>query len=206
MYTKALIIFQKIKKMIQENRKPKLLQISKYISDKILQKEHIHLIFICIQNSRRSHLAQVIAADAAYQHGLNNKVITTHSGGVEVTRIHPNTVKCLEALNYQIKQMTFNDNPIFDLFIKPQYPAIKLYSKNFEEVTHQLNKFMAIMVCSETETNCPYVPGAEKIIHLPYNDPKIADDTSYPLSEYINVAKQIQSEMHFVFSNIKQSV
>ncbi len=94
------------------------------------------------------------------------------------------------------------ENPIFELWINDKYPPIQLYSKTFDEVIQHLKSFAAVMVCSEAETNCPYVPGAEKKILIPYNDPKIYDNTNTAIDEYLKLAKQIREEMEYVFSNI----
>lgn len=190
--------------MIEKNRIEKLDILKNYIWQKIHKHENVHLIFVCVQNSRRSHLAQVIASDVVYQYNLSDRIFL-YSGGVEVTRIHPNTVQCLKALGYKIVQQTEGDNPVFELWINENHPPILLYSKNFEDITSQLPSFAAVMVCSEAETNCPYVPGAEKKILLPYHDPKIFDGTDHAVDEYLKVAKQIREEMEYVFSNIPVS-
>ncbi|MEW6772578.1 MAG: protein-tyrosine-phosphatase [Bacteroidota bacterium] len=186
---------------IQNERKAKLEILADYISKKLENGSEVNLIFICVQNSRRSHLAQVIAQHQAFLNNIKN--IHCYSGGVEVTRIHPNTLKTLEKLNYKIYQKSGGENPVYELFYDSQQPPILLYSKAFEEVTKQLKEFAAVMVCSETETNCPYVPEAEKKILIPYDDPKSADASANPLEKYLSVAHQIESEMKYVFSNIK---
>jgi arsenate reductase len=186
--------------MIQESRLEKLKQIQDYIKSKIHQKEEVNLIFICVQNSRRSHLAQVFAQQAAIQNNFSN--VHCFSGGVEVTRIHPNTIEALKRFGFSIIQKSEGDNPLFEIDIEGI--KLPLYSKNFEDVTKQLKSFAAIMVCSETETNCPYVPNAEKKILLPYDDPKFADNTNNPIDEYVRVASIIKEEMQYIFSNIKE--
>jgi arsenate reductase len=186
--------------MIQESRLEKLKQIQDYIKSKIHQKEEVNLIFICVQNSRRSHLAQVFAQQAAIQNNFSN--VHCFSGGVEVTRIHQNTVEALKRFGFSITQKSESYNPLFEIDIESI--KLPLYSKNFEDVTKQLKSFAAIMVCSETETNCPYVPNAEKKILLPYDDPKFADNTNNPIDEYLRVASIIKEEMQYIFSNIKE--
>lgn len=190
--------------MISESRKEKLHTLVKYIANKLNNSQPVNLIFICVQNSRRSHLAQVIAQHQAFQHGFKN--VFCYSGGVEVTRIHPNTVQTLKTLGYTVQLKEDSENPVFELSYHTSQKPILLYSKNFEDVTKSLNQFAAVMVCSETETNCPYVPSAEKKILIPYDDPKVADNSANPLEVYLKVAKQIEEEINYVFSNVKQSV
>lgn len=190
--------------MISMNRMERLQLLRQYIQEKLNQKKEVHLIFICVQNSRRSHLAQVFAHVSAYQHQLKN--VHCYSGGVEVTRIHINTVETLRSYGFLVQQKSFTENPIYELVYHPQEKPIVLYSKSFEEITKVIPEFAAVLVCSESETNCPYVPGAERKILLPYDDPKIADDTDNPLQEYKRIAEQIKEEMNFVFSKVYQSV
>ncbi len=94
------------------SRLEKLNILKEYIMQKLQNNQEVHLIFVCVQNSRRSHLSQVLAADVIDAHGLAHK-IKTYSGGVEVTRIHPNTVECLKKLGYKIIQTTQRRKPNF---------------------------------------------------------------------------------------------
>ncbi|GIV26625.1 MAG: arsenate reductase [Bacteroidia bacterium] len=185
-------------------RLEKLNRLRDYIVSKISNQQEVNLLFICVQNSRRSHLAQVLAQDAASRFQINN--IYCYSGGVEVTRVHSNTIKTLQSLGYLIQQKTDGENPIYECVFNKNKSSVLLYSKNFEEITSKLSQFAAVMVCSETETNCPYVPGAEMKILLPYDDPKAADNSTNPLLEYIRVAKQIQEEMEIIFQNVRKAV
>lgn len=190
--------------MLSKNRIEKLQSLQQYIQDKLNQKKEVHLIFICVQNSRRSHFAQVFAQVLAYQYQLKN--VRCYSGGVEVTCIHPNTVKTLKSFGFLVQQTSFTKNPMYELVYDPHEKPIFLYSKSFEEIIKSIPEFAAVLVCSESETNCPYVQGAEKRILLPYDDPKRADHTENPLQEYKRVAEQIKEEMSWVFSKVYQSV
>ncbi|MCX7729084.1 MAG: protein-tyrosine-phosphatase [Bacteroidia bacterium] len=185
-------------------RKEKLLSISSYLAKKSEQNKDINLVFICIQNSRRSHLSQVIAQHIALQHQFNN--IYCYSGGVEVTQIHPNTVNTLKHLGYSLTLKKDGENPVYELHYPEYNRSLLLYSKDFKEVTEKLKTFAAIMVCSESETNCPYVPNAEKIIHLPYPDPKEFDETPTSLNEYLKISNQIKEEWSFIFSSVNHII
>lgn len=201
--SKCRLFFKRLK-MITENRKEKLKILSEYISNKLQNNQSVNLIFICVQNSRRSHLAQAIAQHYAFKYGIQN--VFCYSGGVEVTQIHSNTLKALKKMGYTLTLKENGENPVYELKYDSTPSSILLYSKNFEEVTKHLKNFAAVMVCAETESNCPYVPGAEKKILIPYNDPKIADYTENAIEEYLKVAQQIEEEMNFVFLNIQQGV
>ncbi len=186
--------------MFTQTRLEKLELLRKYIQQKLEREQEVNLIFVCVQNSRRSHLSQVIAQYTAYEYQIDK--INCYSGGVEVTSIHPNTVAILRKLGFEIIQKIEGENPVFEWRYKPSQSIVLLYSKNFEEVTSRLEHFAAVMVCTETENNCPYIPGAEHKIFLPYDDPKTADNSENPLDAYLRVAHQMQEEMRWIFSNI----
>nr|EMN21527.1 hypothetical protein LEP1GSC063_3951 [Leptospira santarosai serovar Arenal str. MAVJ 401] len=59
------------------------------------------------------------------------------------------------------------------------------------------------MVCSSADETCPYVPGAEKRISLPYADPKAYDNTDEVSGKYIETCETIAREILFVFQNVK---
>jgi len=190
--------------MIEENRVEKLKSIQEYILNKLKNQLPVNIIFICVQNSRRSHLSQVIGQHTAHLFHLND--VHCYSGGIEVTQIHPNTIKCLKSLGYSINLIKEGDNPVYSCSFDDRSDPILLYSKNFEDVAKQISHFAAVMVCSESESNCPYVPNAEKKILLPYEDPKWADSTNNPIDAYLKIALQIQEEMKWLFSNVASQI
>lgn len=190
--------------MLSEQRKKQLQPLIDYILNKKSKKERVNLIYICVQNSRRSHLAQVIAQDTAFKYKIED--VHCYSGGIEVTRIHPNTLKVLEKMGYKFVLKEDSQNPVFELYYNKAESPILLYSKTFESIIPSIHSFAAVMVCSETETNCPYVPGAEKKFLIPYEDPKLADNSENPLESYWQIAQQIKEEMEFVFSKVKKGV
>jgi len=190
--------------MLEENRIEKLKAIQEYILSHLKNNLSANIVFICVQNSRRSHLSQVIAQHTAHQFQLHD--VHCYSGGVEVTQIHPNTIKCLKSLGYSINLIKEGENPVYSCSLDDKADPILLYSKNFEEVTKTLSHFAAVMVCSESESNCPYVPNAERKILLPYEDPKWADSTNNPIDAYLKIALQIQDEMKWLFSNIASQI
>jgi arsenate reductase (thioredoxin) len=75
--------FQRNFDSISQERKELLARFAEIISNKLKQTNKADLTFICVHNSRRSHLSQFWAQAAAEFYGVKN--ITCYSGGTEVT-------------------------------------------------------------------------------------------------------------------------
>jgi protein-tyrosine phosphatase/arsenate reductase len=58
------------------------------------------------------------------------------------------------------------------------------------------------LVCSDAETNCPYIPEAALRISTTYDDPKEFDGTLMEAEKYLERANQIALECLYVFSNV----
>jgi arsenate reductase len=58
------------------------------------------------------------------------------------------------------------------------------------------------MTCSHVDKNCPFIPGSDKRIALPYEDPKAADDTPKEAETYDERSLQIAAEMKYVFCDL----
>lgn len=188
---------------ITEERKENLQLIINTIKDKQAKKEAIHLNFVCTHNSRRSQLAQVWAQIMA---GLFEQKVLCHSSGVEVTAFNHRAVKALQETGITIQvNENGNTNPIYTLIYSNQYQTIKAYSKLIQEVENQVSSFIAIMTCSHADQNCPFIPSAEKRIALRYDDPKEFDDTPEEHERYLKRSKQIATEMHYLFSSLKNA-
>ena len=55
------------------------------------------------------------------------------------------------------------------------------------------------MVCSDADEACPFVPGAELRLSMPYDDPKAFDGTPMEEAKYDERSRQIAREMFFAF-------
>ena len=63
--------------------------------------------------------------------------------------------------------------------------------------------FASVMVCSEAEEGCPIVPGCDFRLSLPYDDPKVFDNSSLEEKKYDEKVREIGREMLFVLHEIK---
>jgi len=185
--------------LIGEQKKIELHKIRDYFISKINDNQDAKLTIICTHNSRRSHYGQVWLQIAADFYGLQN--ILTFSGGTEATAFHINAVNAMKRAGFQVTSQS-GDNPIYQL----SYATGKLiscYSKRFDHEANPSSNFAAIMVCNDAVEACPFIPGAEKRFVLPYDDPKVFDNTDLADARYDERCCQIAREMFYVVNSIQ---
>lgn len=185
---------------IPDSRKQVLDSLKKYIERKLKDKEIAHLIFICTHNSRRSHLAQVWGSTAAKYFGFADR-IKSYSGGTEETAFHPNAIGALETLGFKIGK-PMGPNPKYEVRIDDDMAPLVCYSKVFDHPENPQSGFAAVMTCSEADANCPFIPGADIRISLPYDDPKESDGTPEQSEVYLRRSEEIGREMVYLISRI----
>jgi protein-tyrosine-phosphatase len=186
---------------IPEERKILIKKLSTYGTRCLHEKNYFSLMYVCIHNSRRSHFGQAWGAAAAACFGFHN--VYTFSGGTEATAIHPNTLAALERAGWILEKRSEGNNPVYAGYYHEFLPPLMFFSK---EISHPANpklKFAAVMTCGEAEENCPFVPGADLRVSLPYSDPKYADHTPEQDKTYDERCRQIALENLFLFSEIK---
>ena len=186
---------------IPEERKNKLRSLSEYLSDKWNSGQTPKVIIICTHNSRRSHLGQLWLATGADYYGLPE--IETFSGGTEATAFHPNAVNAVHRAGFKVEvQDSSASNPVYQISWKVDMDAYQAFSTRFDEAPNPTTEFAAIMVCTEADQGCPFVPGTDFRLALPFDDPKAFDGTDLQDAKYDERCKQIGTEMLFVMSNV----
>ncbi len=183
---------------ISDQRKELLKPLKEYLSSKIKQKSVVNLNFICTHNSRRSQLSEVWAKIIGDFYGLN---INTFSGGIEITACNERTINSLSRLGFKIKNLG-GENPHYEIKYADNKTPITLFSKLYDDPANPKTGFAAVMSCSHTDENCPFIPGAEKRISLPYEDPKAYDNTADEAKIYDERSIQIATEMKYVFGGL----
>ena len=184
--------------LISTERKATLEVLSNFIQTKRGKSD---LTFICVHNSRRSHLSQIWAQVAASHYGFND--ITCYSGGTEVTSMYPMIAETLIGQGFQIETIAETENPIYSIKFDGNTHPLIAFSKLFDSDFNPAENFGAIMVCSSADTNCPYISTAAKRILLPFEDPKAFDETDLQKEKYIERSLQIAREMLYAFSKVK---
>jgi arsenate reductase len=189
-------------KKITEERKKTLQPLIDFIQSKVSDNLQIRLNFICTHNSRRSHLAQVWAQTAAYYFEVKN--IFCYSGGTETTALFPRVVETLKESGFTIEMLSEGNNPVYAIkFAAIQSPVIG-FSKTYDSVFNPESNFAAIMTCSQADSGCPFIAGAEKRIPITFEDPKAFDNSLQQTEKYHERSLQIATEMFYVFSEIKK--
>lgn len=154
--------------------------------------------FICTHNSRRSILAQVWATAFNHRYGLQ---YAAFSGGTEATAFNPYAAEALRRDGFEITHTT-GTNPLYRVHYSSQAPALEVFSKRFDHPANPASQFIALMTCSDAETNCPFIPGANARLGLRYDDPKVFDTSTNPVRGYQERSNQIASELNWLFAQL----
>ena len=186
---------------IPEARKGELLKLRDYIRGKFNEDETPRLTVICTHNSRRSHMGQVwLAVGARY---FDLPAIQTFSGGTESTAFNSRAVAALQRVGFDIQSPNADSpNPFYRLKWGEKLPAYQAFSKKYDSAPNPIDRFGAILVCSEADAGCPVVVGADFRLFLPFEDPKAFDDTSQEADMYDERCRQIAREVLFALSKI----
>ncbi|WP_093365458.1 arsenate-mycothiol transferase ArsC [Psychroflexus sediminis] len=190
--------FESEQHLISAERKTILKSVAEAVDSQIDKNGIAKLIYICTHNSRRSHFGQVWAAAAAEFYGMSSK-IGVFSGGTEVTALHPNSIKALETMCFQITADAEVRNPRYDVKFGNDLSTI-CFSKVYEASENPQNDFLALMTCSHADENCPFIPGATERFSLPYEDPKLFDNTKLEDEKYLECALEIGREVCYMMS------
>jgi arsenate reductase len=196
---KTLAHLPKLEGSIPADRKALIAKIAGYISEKLQKGESVKLNFICTENSRRSHLSQLLAA--AIAHKLNVPV-ETYSGGTKVSACNPRTVAALRRAGFQIVEDT-GENPHYEVRYADDADPILAYSKLYDSPENPQDSFIAVMVCGHADENCPFIPNAQKRFAVTFDDPKVADDTLEEAAAYDAKIIEIGAQLFYLFNSIK---
>lgn len=204
-------LFQEINKYIASldvdsisaNRKVMLEPMIDFIRNKSSANEDIRIQFICTHNSRRSHFTQIWAQTMASYFGINR--IFSYSGGTECTSLFLKVAETIKNIGFDVNVISPGSNPVYSInYTDNTHPVIG-FSKTIDNHFNPTSAFLAVMTCSQADEACPFVAGAEQRISLPFDDPKIFDDTNQQDEKYNECSRQIATEMYFVFKSIKHS-
>jgi arsenate reductase (thioredoxin) len=185
---------------IPGDRKQQLDKLALFVRSKLAAGEKARLLFICTHNSRRSHMSQLWSTVAAARYGIEG--VETYSGGVEVTAFNARAVAAMERAGLQI-QKPEGENPHYRVGYAKNRPALEAFSKKYDDTSNPHDGFAAVMTCSQADKNCPLINGATLRVALPFEDPKVSDGTPAEAATYDERAKQIATEMFYLFSRIE---
>jgi arsenate reductase len=183
---------------IPHERRDDLRKLAAYMHDRAKAGQPARLTFICTHNSRRSQICQIWAATAAAYYGRSG--IEVYSGGTEVTSFNARAVTALRRAGFVIDEPKATQNPRFRVRFSAAGPELECFSKFYGEASNPKTDFCAVMTCSQADKQCPFVRGAAKRLSLPFDDPKVFDNTPQESKTYDERCAQIARELLFVFS------
>lgn len=186
--------------VIPASRKVLLKRISEYIMDAKTKNRSVNLVYICTHNSRRSHFGQIWASVAASYYSITG--VNTFSGGTEATAFNVNAINALKRAGFEISEIVPGINPHYQVLFSENAVPIECFSKVYNDPINPEQNFAAIMTCSDAEENCPFIPGVDLRIGMPYDDPKAFDNSELRDAKYDERCRQIARETFYVFSKI----
>jgi hypothetical protein len=187
---------------IAQERKALLEKIALYVRSRTSANKDARLTFICTHNSRRSQTAQIWAQTAAAYYGVPG--VLAFSGGTEATAFEPRAVAALRRAGFTVEKTGDDRNPIYSVRFADTRPGITVFSKVYDTAPNPAGGYCAVMTCSQADSNCPVVPGAELRVALPYEDPKLFDGTDQETAKYDERCRQIGTEMLYLFKLVRQ--
>lgn len=164
-------------------------------------KGHLDVLFVCTHNSRRSHMAQLLAIGAARHVGLQD--VRTFSGGTEVTAFNPRAVAALERAGFEISGGG-GDNPLYEVRVARGGVVERAFSKKLDDAANPSANFVAVMTCTQADAACPFVKGATRRVSVPYEDPKVADGTAEETQRYDERVEQIGRDLVWVLRQVSR--
>jgi len=187
---------------ITEERKKELKELALEISTQKKEMGFSKLNFVCTHNSRRSQLSQIWFWKALEYFEMES--ISSYSGGTETTAFNHRMVSALQRYGFNILKLDENKNPKYLIRSgKASEREMVLFSKKFANPFNPQKDFIAIMVCGQADSECPFVPGAYARVSLPYEDPKVADDTPQEAKSYDDKVLEIGREILFLVKHLK---
>lgn len=186
---------------IPAERKATLGKLADYVKMQTAAGKPMRLTFICTHNSRRSHLSQIWAATAAEFYGISR--VETYSGGTEATAFNPRAIAAIERAGLKVEKTDAAKNTKYAVRFRETGNPLLCFSKVYNEAPNPKSDFCAVMTCSQADKSCPIVAGSALRVAIPFEDPKVSDDTPQEAATYDERCQQICREIMFVFSLAK---
>ena len=206
--TKTSILFPTLEKNIRQfdfesipaERRLVLQPLVDFIQAKATGNDPIRLNLICTHNSRRSHLSQVWGQTAAHHYGIPN--VACYSGGTEATAMFAMVGQTLQNQGFEVMKISEGLNPVYAIKFAANEPPVIAFSKKYDAPFNPETGFAAIMTCSQADSGCPFIAGAETRIPITFEDPKAFDGRPQQAEKYAERSLQMATEMFYVFSKI----
>ncbi|MDX2013516.1 MAG: hypothetical protein SFW67_25210 [Myxococcaceae bacterium] len=182
-----------------EAHRARLDALVKTLRAELARRGSVDLVFVCTHNSRRSHMAQLLAAVAARRVGVPAR---TSSAGTEATAFNPRAAAALARAGFDITTSDGGPNPHSQVRWASGEPPADVFSKTLDDPSLPPSGFVAVMTCSQADAACPFVKGASARVSVPYEDPKVADGTPEEAQRYDERVEQIGRDLAWVFRQV----
>ena len=186
---------------ITPERKIILQPLIDFIQEKLSHQHKKSLNLIFTSNIQKTHYSQFGPQTAAAYFNIEN--VFCYSGGTEATALFPMVAKTIEQNGFQIKRLSTESNSVYAIKYSDNEHPIIGFSKTFDDDFNPKSGFAAILTCSQADGDCPFIAGAEKRIPIPFEDPKVFDNTAQQTEKYLERSIEIATELFYVFSQIK---
>lgn len=186
---------------ISRTRQRTLASLRKWVVARRDAGDTIRLMFVSVDNSRRSLMAQALALAASCNYGLDG--LATHSGGDEPTALNIRALGALRRAGFAASTRDDSSNPAWMFRFDRDLDPVELFSKRLRHPANPRKDLCAIMISSEAEKAFKKVPGADVTLSLHYKDPRKADGTADEVDVYDACCAQIAREMAWVFARIE---
>ena len=177
-------------------------QAAQQIVARFKAEEPLHFSVVCTHNARRSQMGQAWLNALASFHGLSN--VHAYSAGTETSAFHPNAVKALQSMGFQIKEASQGPNPHYLTQIGAAAPSFEQFSKTLDDASIPKEHLVAIMVCRSADEACPFVPGASLRLSIPFEDPGKTDQTPEAPAAYLATSEEIGRSFNHLIAAVKK--
>jgi len=187
---------------IPDVRKQALKNIIQYLKKVTDDNKRPELLYICMRNSRMSHLGQIWSRVAATYYGFTN--VRTYSGGIHATAFDLNSITIIEMIGFSVSQTDYTPNPSYKIQFGDSDIYITCFSKKYDDRENPIQGFCVIMMCEEAEAALSHIEGAELWVSTLYNDLQASNLTGDWDNMYLKSSKEIATECLYVFSELSK--
>ncbi len=176
----------------------------------------LHVTVICSANSRRSIMGATMGNVAAAYAGLPE--IRFHCGGTAISALNSRAIAALKDAGVEVEPTgreaprgdSRTANPIYK--VRWGYPpttsgdpALETteFSKLYGDKANPQADFAALMVCGDSDDNCPAIKEAALHVLTPYLDPKIYDGGAYETLKYAERRDDMARLMLMVMTQVR---
>jgi len=140
--------------------------------------QKMKILFLCTGNSCRSQMAE------GWARALKDDVIEAYSAGIETHGLNPHAVKVMAEAGVDISGHT---------------------SKNVSTLLGVPFDYV-VTVCGHANENCPFFPGAAKVVHVGFDDPPALARQCDREEEKVNCYRRVRDEIRAFVNTLPGSL